>query len=204
MLLVFRIFIPLTLVGLILASSALRELRVLLYHSSELKLFKFVIYRHNELISYRTLSSATKEKIEALTDFALHLHSCTYQFVFGLSKRSHGQTIMRPALLVATDSTSHVHLIIGSNSLAGARCTRSLEVGAKPKLIAPADATMHYGLAKRIEDGEVEWLQKDFADEDLQSLGREEVDRVVDSVFITSGRTNAFSKFYCIHISALC
>lgn len=102
---------------------------------------------------------------------------------------------MHPAMLVATDSTSHVHLVIGSNPLAGARCTRSLEAGAKPKLIAPVDATLHYGLAKRIEDGEVEWIQREFVEEDLHYLGREEVNGVVDAVFVTSGRTSSLSKF---------
>ncbi|OAG10429.1 uroporphyrin-III C-methyltransferase [Paraphaeosphaeria sporulosa] len=94
---------------------------------------------------------------------------------------------MAPALLTAVDSASHVHLIIGSNPLAAARCTRSLEVGAKPILLAPEDATLHYGLAKRIEDGEVQWLKRGFHQEDLTTLGREEVDRVVDAVFVTAG-----------------
>lgn len=94
---------------------------------------------------------------------------------------------MAPALLTAVDATSHVHLIIGANPLAGARCTRSIEVGAKPVLIAPANADLHYSLLKRIEAGEVQWLQKTFQEEDLTSLGRPEVDGVVDAVFITAG-----------------
>ncbi|KAH9868265.1 hypothetical protein J1614_007337 [Plenodomus biglobosus] len=96
-----------------------------------------------------------------------------------------------PALLTAVDATSHIHLIVGSNPLAGARCSRSIEVGAKPILLAPEDATLHYGLAKRIEAGEVKWLQRSFTDEDLTTLGRAEVDGVVDAVFIgitTSGK----------------
>lgn len=92
---------------------------------------------------------------------------------------------MIPALLTAADSTSHVHLIVGSNPLAAARCTRSLAVGAVPKVIAPPDATVHYGLQKRIEEKEVQWIQKSFCDEHLTTLGREEVDRVVDAVFVT-------------------
>lgn len=107
---------------------------------------------------------------------------------------------MAPALLTAVDAATHVHLIVGSNPLAGARCTRSLEVGAIPKLIAPADATLHYGLAKRIEEGKVEWIQRSFQDLDLTSLGREEVDHVVDAVFVTTGGKNALST----HISTLC
>ncbi|OCL07356.1 putative siroheme synthase, partial [Glonium stellatum] len=107
---------------------------------------------------------------------------------------------MAPALLTAVDSTSHIHLIIGSNPLAGARCTRSIEVGAKPLLVAPEDANLHYGLTKRIDEGEVQWLKRDFRDEDLTSLGRDEVDNVVDAVFVTLGGKHPLST----HISTLC
>ncbi len=94
---------------------------------------------------------------------------------------------MAPALLIAQDCAGLVHLIVGSNPLASARCAKSIEVGAKPKLIAPSDADVHYVLAKRIEAGEVEWIQKIFEDDDLTTLGRKEVDSVVDAVFVTSG-----------------
>ncbi|KAF2229524.1 uroporphyrin-III C-methyltransferase [Viridothelium virens] len=95
---------------------------------------------------------------------------------------------MFPALLTASDCTSHVHLVIGSNPLAGARCTKSLEVGAKPILIAPEDSRLHYGLVSRIDAGEVRWIKREFQDNDLTTLGREEVDYVVDAVFVTKGR----------------
>jgi len=107
---------------------------------------------------------------------------------------------MAPALLTAVDSTNHVHLIVGSNPLAGARCTRTLEVGAKAKLVAPEDSSLHYGLMKRIDEGEVEWIKRAFKDEDLTTLGREEVDGVVDAVFVTVGGKNPLSA----HISTLC
>ncbi|KAF2241380.1 uroporphyrin-III C-methyltransferas-like protein [Trematosphaeria pertusa] len=107
---------------------------------------------------------------------------------------------MSPALLAAVDSTSHVHLIIGSNPLAGARCARSLEVGAKPILIAPEDATLHYGLVQRIDDGEVQWLQRSFKEDDLTTLGRPEVDGAVDAVFVTAGGKQSLST----RISSLC
>jgi uroporphyrin-III C-methyltransferase len=92
-----------------------------------------------------------------------------------------------PALLTAVDSTNHVHLIIGTNPLASARCSRSIFVGATPKVIAPAVSELHYGLQKRIEAGEVEWIQKPFDIELLTTLGREEVNKVVDAVFVTVG-----------------
>ncbi len=103
---------------------------------------------------------------------------------------------MTPALLTAVDSTHHVHLIIGSNPLAAARCTRSLEVGAKPKVVAPSDGDVHYGLMKRMEEGEVEWTKRTFRDEDLTELGRDEVDGVVDAVFVTLGGKSPLSKVF--------
>lgn len=98
-----------------------------------------------------------------------------------------------PALLTAVDASQHVHLIIGSNPLAGARCTKSIEVGAVPKLIAPEDAYIHYGLMKRIEDKEVEWIKRDFQEEDLKRLGRDEVDNFVDAAFVTLGAKHPLS-----------
>ncbi|KAF2163037.1 hypothetical protein M409DRAFT_26483 [Zasmidium cellare ATCC 36951] len=105
-----------------------------------------------------------------------------------------------PALLTAVDSSAHAHLIIGSNPLAGARCSKALEVGAKPILIAPPTANIHYGLAKRIEENAVQWVKRDFEETDLTTLGREEVDHVVDAVFVTTGGKGPFGT----RISTLC
>jgi uroporphyrin-III C-methyltransferase len=114
---------------------------------------------------------------------------------------------MAPALLTAIDSTAHVHLVIGSNSLAGARCTRSIEVGAKPILFAPEDAPLHFGLTTRIDTNEITWLKRAFKDDDLTTLGREDVDRVVDAVFITLGGKDSLSEQdsgrICRHITNL-
>ncbi|MCJ1245660.1 hypothetical protein MMC30_002864 [Trapelia coarctata] len=107
---------------------------------------------------------------------------------------------MTAPLLTAHDATGHVHLIIGSNPLASARCTKSIESGAKPVLITSADASLHYSLLKKTEDGQVEWLKRDFRDEDLRGLGRNQVDNVVDAVFVTLGGKNPLST----HISTLC
>jgi uroporphyrin-III C-methyltransferase len=100
----------------------------------------------------------------------------------------------RISLLTAIDSTSHIHLIVGSNPLAAARCAKSLEVGAKPLLIAPESAELHYALQKRIDSGEVEWLKKTFEDEDVLRLGREEINGVVDAVFVTTSPRDPLSK----------
>ena len=89
-------------------------------------------------------------------------------------------------MLTATDCTSHVHLIVGHTPLASSRATRSLELGARVKLLAPPDAPLHYNLERQISDGAVEWIKKDCVTrEDLTTLGRAEVEGVVDAVFVT-------------------
>ncbi|KAF3930255.1 hypothetical protein ABW20_dc0105950 [Dactylellina cionopaga] len=100
-----------------------------------------------------------------------------------------------PSLLTAIPSKSHIHLVIGCNALASARCTRSLEVGAVVKVISPESETMHYGVRKRIDDGQVGWVPREFRIADLTTLGREEIDSVVDAVFVTldSGSSEAAS-----------
>jgi uroporphyrin-III C-methyltransferase len=110
---------------------------------------------------------------------------------------------MAPALLTAVDSTDHVHLIIGSNSLASARCSKSVEVGAKTRLISPETASMHYGLVKRIDSGEVEWIKTNFQDHHLTTLGREEVNGVVDGVFVTLPSKDPLRKSICCFLRLL-
>ena len=94
---------------------------------------------------------------------------------------------MASLLLTAHDAAEHVHLIIGSNPLANARCTKSIQAGARPILVSPEDADLHYALHKKIEEGKVEWLRRGFRDEDLSTLGRDEIDGCVDAVFVTLG-----------------
>ncbi|KAJ8119549.1 hypothetical protein ONZ43_g3521 [Nemania bipapillata] len=94
--------------------------------------------------------------------------------------------VSRISLLTATNAESHIHLIIGSNSLAAARCGQSLAVGASPILLAPETAELHYALQKRVDDGEVKWVKDAFQENYLFTLGREDINHVVDAVFVTS------------------
>ncbi|KAJ6151504.1 hypothetical protein N7470_007101 [Penicillium chermesinum] len=103
-------------------------------------------------------------------------------------------------LMLAWDAQSQIHLIIGANSLAAARCAKSLEVGARPIIIATETADLHFSLAEHISTGAAHLISRDFEDSDLTSLGREEVDGVVDMVFITLGGQHALSR----HISQKC
>ncbi|TGJ78908.1 hypothetical protein E0Z10_g9857 [Xylaria hypoxylon] len=93
----------------------------------------------------------------------------------------------RMSLLTAINVESHTHLVIGSNSLAAARCGQSLAAGASPILLAPEATELHYALQKRVDDGEVKWVREAFQENHLFTLGREDVGHVVDAVFVTSG-----------------
>ncbi|KAH7275762.1 uroporphyrin-III C-methyltransferase [Fusarium solani] len=104
------------------------------------------------------------------------------------------------SLLAALNCRDNIHLVIGTNPLAATRCGQSLNAGARPILIAPEGAELHYALQKRIDEGLVQWHKKPFEDADLLRLGREEVDGVVDAVFVTSGPRDPSS----LHIAALC
>ncbi|KAF4124443.1 uroporphyrin-III C-methyltransferase [Geosmithia morbida] len=104
------------------------------------------------------------------------------------------------SLLAGIQCRDNIHLIIGTNPLASSRCAQSLAAGAHPVIVAPADAELHYALQRRVDDGEVKWEKKSFDDDDLFRLGRNEVDHVVDAVFVTSGSRDVQSQ----HISQLC
>ena len=110
---------------------------------------------------------------------------------------------MPSPLLTALDCEGQVHLIVGSNPLASSRCAKSIEVGAKPKVIAPADADVHYVLAKRIVNGEVEWVKSSFEDTHLSNLGRDEVDGVADAVFVTSGGKSTLSTSATLSLATI-
>ncbi|EFR02578.1 uroporphyrinogen-III C-methyltransferase [Nannizzia gypsea CBS 118893] len=106
----------------------------------------------------------------------------------------------RIPLLTAIDSRAHIHLIIGSNPLVAARITKSIDSGATPILISPPGNKLPSTLSERVENGQVQWIQREFQDSDLLTLGRAEVERVVDAVFVT------LDKSYTLihHISKTC
>jgi uroporphyrin-III C-methyltransferase len=104
------------------------------------------------------------------------------------------------SLLAALDCRGHIHLVLGTNPLAATRCGQSLSAGARPVLVAPATSILHYALQNRIDAGEVTWVRKAFEDDDLLTLGREEVGGVVDAVFVTSAGTGKQEQ----HVAALC
>lgn len=90
-------------------------------------------------------------------------------------------------LMTVWNIESQIHLIVGATPLAAARCTKSLEAGARPVIIAPETTDMHFTLAEHIANGSAQWVRREFKDDDLTNLGREDVDHVVDAVFVTLG-----------------
>ncbi|EEP75661.1 potential uroporphyrin-3 C-methyltransferase [Uncinocarpus reesii 1704] len=103
-------------------------------------------------------------------------------------------------LLTALNVESQIHLVIGSNPLAAARCTKCLDSGSTPIIIAPPSEDINSSFLQKLQNGNVRWVQRQFKDDDLSTLGREEVDHYVDAVFVTLGPNNPLS----IHISKLC
>jgi uroporphyrin-III C-methyltransferase len=121
------------------------------------------------------------------------------------------------ALLTAQHSAGHIHLILGANPLAAARAASSLAAGAKPILISPLPSTsspekrdhqqqqqLHYSLTTLITANTLTHLPRAFSESDLFTLGREEVDRVVDAVFITSSPSAPGTEGEAQKIAALC
>ncbi|KAG6036295.1 hypothetical protein E4U41_005751, partial [Claviceps citrina] len=113
------------------------------------------------------------------------------------SSSSSASTTALP-MLVSLDSHSHTHLIIGLNALTPSRCAQSLSSGARPILIAPAPASpaspaantdpppaLPRALEDKITAGLLTWHQTGFQDAHLRTLGRPQVDHVVDAVFVT-------------------
>ena len=89
-------------------------------------------------------------------------------------------------LLTSVDCTSQIHLIIGDNSIAAKRVARSLEAGASCVLLSPVKKhELHFDLKEFVERNRIKHVPRDFREEDLRTFGREEVDGIVDMVFVT-------------------
>lgn len=94
-------------------------------------------------------------------------------------------------LLTSVDCTTQVHLIIGDNGIAAKRVARSLEAGASCVLISPLEKDeLQFDLRAFVEKDRIKYVQRDFREEDLRTFGREEVDGVVDMVFVTLSPLN--------------
>lgn len=94
-------------------------------------------------------------------------------------------------LLTSVDCTHQVHLIIGDNGIAAKRVARSLEAGASGILISPVEINeLQFDLRAFVEKDRIKYVQRDFREEDLRMFGREEVEGVVDMVFVTLSPLN--------------
>lgn len=89
-------------------------------------------------------------------------------------------------LLASITCTEEVHLIIGVSNVASLRINSILQAGAKPILIAhQATQEIPKSIQDNISSGKLKYIEKEFDTNDLVSLGKEEVDGVVDRVFVT-------------------
>ena len=89
-------------------------------------------------------------------------------------------------VLTSLDCANHVHLVVGDNGIASKRAKLSLDAGASCFLISAKDINeIHFDVKDLIETGSVRHIQRDFEENDLRTLGRSEVDGVVDMVFVT-------------------
>ncbi|KAK9331766.1 tetrapyrrole methylase [Lipomyces starkeyi] len=113
-----------------------------------------------------------------------------------------------PGLLISQNCISQIHLVIGSTALSLTRVSKSLECGATVILIAPKASETTQTLAvweteiqaKEASYPNFRWIQREFKDDDLTILGRDDVDNVVDIVFVAVHSTSVLGT----RISALC
>lgn len=87
-------------------------------------------------------------------------------------------------MMMGINSCGHIHVILGTDCVANTRCETSMAAGAMPIIIADENATLHQGLRRKIDQGLIHWKKKILDDNDLFTLGREEVAHIVDAVFI--------------------
>jgi uroporphyrin-III C-methyltransferase len=98
---------------------------------------------------------------------------------------------MSVPLLTSVDCTGHVHLVVGDNGIAAKRVARSLEAGAVCTLLSPTlPEELHFDLQRFIENKKLLHVPRDFEEDDLKTLGRPEVEQVVDMVFVTLSPTD--------------
>ncbi|PFH61246.1 hypothetical protein XA68_17880 [Ophiocordyceps unilateralis] len=84
-------------------------------------------------------------------------------------------------LLAALSCKDNIHLIVGNNPLAATRCNQSLTAGAQPILVSDS---VPDPLVSLMDEGAIRW-EKEFEEGMLFRLGRDEVDGIVDAVFLT-------------------
>ncbi|KKA26506.1 hypothetical protein TD95_004244 [Thielaviopsis punctulata] len=91
-------------------------------------------------------------------------------------------------LLAAFSCSQNIHLVLGpSAALAASRCSQALAAGAQVILIGPGPVTP--ALQALLDGNGVRWIEDGFREEMLTTLGRPEVDGVVDAVFVVDTKT---------------
>ena len=89
-------------------------------------------------------------------------------------------------LLASLKCSDDIHLIIGASNVASLRINSILEAGAKPILISNQPSEKFpKSIQDNIAKGNLKHIEKEYENGDFSSLGRSEVDNIVDRVFVT-------------------
>lgn len=99
-------------------------------------------------------------------------------------------------LLASLSCKGETHLVVGGNSnIAALRINLILDSGAKALLVHDAEfESFPLSLQDHIEGKRVLWIRKKYSSELLTTLGRDEVENVVDRVFVTLDLSQAALK----------
>lgn len=108
-----------------------------------------------------------------------------------LQQNSSAKLEKKHIMMTGTNVCGHTHVILGTNCVANTRSETSMAAGAIPIIVADENATLHQGLRRKIDQGLIHWTKKIFDDNDLFTLGREEVAHIVDAVFLTGPGPNS-------------
>lgn len=99
-------------------------------------------------------------------------------------------------LLASLSCRDEVHLVVGgASNIALLRVNSILACGAIPVLVQDTQIeNFPQNLQTHITEKKVKWVQENFRSEHLTTLGRDEVDAVVDKVFVALLRDNEEQK----------
>lgn len=99
-------------------------------------------------------------------------------------------------LLASLSCKDEVHLVVGGiSNIAALRVNSILACGALPILVQDTDLdNFPISLQEHIHEQRVKWIKQNFAKEHLITLGRADVDNIVDKVFVTLQRSEEDQK----------
>ncbi|KAK9459278.1 tetrapyrrole methylase [Lipomyces oligophaga] len=110
-----------------------------------------------------------------------------------------------PSLLISRNCADEIHLIVGGSAVSLSRAAKLLDCGASKVItICPEPSVSeswnsNASTLEKDSNGRFLWIKREFRPQDLTTLGRSEVDHVVDAVFVA-----AIQQSYGVSISEAC